>query len=67
MRGVSECPDNRMGGGEMFNDNAGLWHDGGKFVVLCGGPNVMRKQALRAVKQIDKRRSEQAIGRKTTQ
>ena len=62
---VSECPANRVGGGGIINDNAGFWQNGGEFVVLCEEPSGMRKQALRAVEQIDRRRSEQAIGRKT--
>jgi hypothetical protein len=55
---VSECPANRMRGGEMLNDNAGFRQNAGRFIVLCEGPSVMRKQALRDVEQIDRRRSE---------
>jgi hypothetical protein len=39
--------------------------NGGKFIVLCEEPSEMRKQALRDVEQIDRRRSEQAIGKET--
>jgi hypothetical protein len=62
---VPECPANRVGGGEILNDNAGFRQNGGKFIVLCEEPSEMRKQALRDVEQIDRRRSEQAIGRET--
>ena len=48
----------------MLNDNAAFRQNGGKFLVLCAEPSVMRKRAPRDVEQIDRRRSEQAIAGK---
>jgi hypothetical protein len=62
---VPECPANRVGGSGNPNDNAGFRQNGSKLFVLCEEPSGMRKQALRDVEQIDRRRSEQAIWRKT--
>ena len=62
---VPECPANRVGGGEFSMIKLCFRQNGGKFIVLCEEPSEMRKQALRDVEQIDRRRSEQAIGRET--
>ena len=62
---VPECPANRVGGGEILNDNAGFRQNGGKFIVLCDEPSEMRKQALRDVEQIDRRRKNERSGENT--
>jgi hypothetical protein len=47
---VPECPANRVGGGRNSSMiMPGFGQNGGKFVVLCAEPSVMRKQALRDV------------------
>jgi len=50
---------------EILNDNAGFRQNGGKFLVLCAEPSVMRKQALRDVEQIDRRRKNERSGENT--
>jgi hypothetical protein len=61
---VPECPANRVGGDVIRNDHAGFWQNNGKFVVLCEEPSGMRKHTLRDVEQINRRRSEQVIGKR---